>query len=154
MAATQAERGSALGAAGVTAWKAFLRAHSRLMAELDEELRKEHGLAIGDFDVLAQLAQAPGGKLRMCDLAEAVVLSPSGLSRRVERLERAGIVSRRRAEGDARSVEARMTPAGSRLYRRLRRTHLEGVRRLFASPFDGEELEQLGELLGRLARSG
>lgn len=139
-----------LSEAGLEAWKSFLRAHSRLIAELDAELRASYDFTLGDFDVLAQLAEAPSGRLRMCDLAEAVVLSPSGLSRRVDRLERAGIVRRERAERDARNVEARLTPAGKRLLARLRMTHREGVKERFADRFSAEELEMLEALLGRL----
>ena len=138
--------------AGLVAWKAFLRAHSRLVLALDQELRDRHGFALGDFDVLAQLAEAPRGRLRMCDLAAAVVLSPSGLSRRVDRLERAGLVGRARAERDARNVEAHLTPAGRQLLRRVRATHRGGVKERFADRFSDEELASLGELLGRLER--
>jgi DNA-binding MarR family transcriptional regulator len=135
---------------GLDAWRAFLRAHARLFVELDAELRSEHGTALGDYDVLVQLADAPSGRLRMCDLAQAVLLSPSGLSRRVERLERAGLVDRVRASDDARSIEAGLTPAGRRLFRRLRRTHRAGIRQRFADHFDTEELALLTEMMGRL----
>ena len=109
---------------------------------------------LGDFDVLIQLAEAPRGRRRMCDLAAAVVLSPSGLSRRVDRLERAGYVIRERAEHDARAVEARLTPAGKRLLGRLRATHLAGVRERFVDRFTDQELEILADLLGRLNADG
>lgn len=136
---------------GVRAWKGFLRAHARLTRALDEELRASHGFTLGDLDVLIQLDEAPRGRLRMCDLAAAVVLSPSGLSRRVERLERAGLVTRERAEHDARSVEARLSPAGRRLLGRLRTAHREGVAQRFADRFSPDELDTLAEFLGRLA---
>lgn len=135
---------------GLGAWKGFLQAHSRLIAELDEELQAAHNISLGDFDVLAQLAEAPGGRLRMCDLAAAVVLSPSGLSRRVDRLERAGLVGRERATADARSVEAHLTAAGKRLLGRLRQTHRGGVKERFADRFSAAELATLSALLGRL----
>jgi DNA-binding MarR family transcriptional regulator len=140
----------ALSDPGLSAWKSFLRAHSRLIHELDEELRELHGFTLGDFDVLVQLAEAPRGRLRMCDLAAAVVLSPSGLSRRVERLERAGLVGRERAERDARNIEAHLTPAGRRQLARVRKTHRAGVRERFVDHFDSDELEVLGGLLSRL----
>ena len=139
-----------LSAAGLAAWKGFLRAHSRLTRELDDELRQRHGFALGDFDVLAQLAEVPDGRLRMCDLASAVVLSPSGLSRRVDRLERAGLVTRERAERDARNIEARLTAAGKRRLGKLGATHRGGVKQRFADRYSARELESLGELLARL----
>jgi DNA-binding MarR family transcriptional regulator len=139
-----------LGDTGVAAWKGFLRAHARLTRALDEELRTTHGFALGDLDVLIQLGEAPRGRLRMCDLAAAVVLSPSGLSRRVDRLERAGLVTRERAESDGRNVEARLTPAGKRLLGRLRTAHRGGVKERFAERFSPDELELLAEFMGRL----
>ena len=150
MATTRTATPAPLTEAGLSAWKGFLRANSRLTAELDRELRESHGYALGDFDVLAQLAEAPGERLRMCDLAAAVVLSPSGLSRRVDRLERDGLVKRERGERDARNVEAKLSPVGRRLLEKLRQTHRGGVKERFADRFSDSELEQLGELLGRL----
>lgn len=150
-AATKADTDAGLSPAGLDAWRTFLRAHSRLMRELERDLRDQHGVTLGDFDVLVQLAEAPRGRLRMCELADAVLLSPSGLSRRVDRLQRAGVVERRRASEDARNVEARLTAEGKRLLRRLRSTHRAGVRDEFEARFAADELETLAELLGRLA---
>lgn len=133
------------------AWRHFLRAHSRLIRELDARMRTEHDFTLGDFDVLVQLAEAENGCLRMYELAEAVVLSPSGLSRRVDRLERAGWVKRKRATDDARSVEARLTPEGKRLVAKLRRTHSTEVRRCFNDRLSAAELRTLEDALGRLA---
>jgi DNA-binding MarR family transcriptional regulator len=133
------------------AWRSFLRAHSRLIRELDQRMRDEHDFTLGDFDVLVQLAEANGGSLRMFDLAEAVVLSPSGLSRRVDRLERAGLVARERAAEDARSIEARLTPEGKGLVAKLRRTHRAEVKRCFNDRLSAAELDAIGEAFGRLA---
>jgi DNA-binding MarR family transcriptional regulator len=131
------------------AWRSFVLAHSRLMRALDEDLQQEHDFTIGEFDVLINLSRIPEG-LRMCDLAAAVVLSPSGLTRRIDRLERAGLVERTRAEGDARNVVSKLTPAGRRLFKRLRDTHVNGIEERFLSHFSDDEIETLGELLGRL----
>jgi DNA-binding MarR family transcriptional regulator len=87
----------------------------------------------------------------MCDLAQAVLLSPSGLSRRVERLERAGFVRRERAGDDGRAIKARLTEEGERLAERLRAAHLGAVKERFADRFSRRELETLRDLLGRLA---
>lgn len=143
-------RSVGLSDAGLQAWAALLESHSHLMEALDSELQSAHGVAIGDYDVLAQLTIAPGGRRRMCDLADAVLLSPSGLSRRVERLERSGLVARERSKTDARSVEAALTPQGAELFEELSRTHLAGVRRRFVDVFSAEELQSLEQLLGRL----
>lgn len=135
---------------GLEAWESLLRTHSLLIRELDEELRARHGFTLGDYDVLVNLGNAPGQRLRMCALAEAVLLSPSGLSRRVDRLEQAGFVQRERAANDARNIEAGLTPAGRRLLRRLRDTHLTGVRERFVERFSVDELDTLRGLLARL----
>ena len=147
---TAAPSPAAPGSAAMDAWVNLVVSHSRLMSALDEELRAEHGSTMGDYDVFVQLSRAPGGRLRMCDLASAVLLSPSGLSRRVERLERAGLVQRRRSDDDARSIEAALTDEGKRYFRRLRKTHRAGVRERFADRFSEEELETLAGLLSRL----
>jgi DNA-binding MarR family transcriptional regulator len=133
---------------GLEAFENLVLAHARLLDGLDEDLRREHGWSLGDYDVLFNLARVP--RLRMCDLAGAVLLSPSGVSRRVERLERAGLVLRERASGDARNIEARLTPEGRRLFRRLRRTHLAGIKARFVDHFDARELETLRNVLEKL----
>ena len=136
--------------AGFRAWRGLIYSHSRLMQELDEELQEAHGFSVGDFDVLAALNRAPDHRRRMCDLASAVVLSASGLSRRVDRLERAGWVRRERSSEDRRSIETTLTREGEELFGRLSDFHLAGVRRRFAEQFSTEELETLATLLGRI----
>ena len=137
---------------GLAAWRSFVLGHSRLMRALDDDLQREHDFTIGEYDVLINLARVPEG-LRMCDLAAAVVLSPSGLTRRIARLERAGLVERSRGEGDARNVVSKLTPAGRALFKRLRSTHLDGIEKRFLDHFTKAEIETLGELLGRLVPS-
>ena len=145
---------SPLSDVALDAWRNFLRANSRLTRELDEQLRERHNTTLGDFDVLAQLSLAPSGRLRMCDLAAAIVLSPSGLSRRVDRLERAGLVKRERGSSDARNIETHLTATGKRRLAQLRKTHFAGVREQFADRFSDAELRTLTELLGRLWDGG
>lgn len=144
------EDATPLPPAGFEAWKGLLRSHATLVRRFDADLHASDGVSLGDFDVLAQLAIAPGGRRRMCDLAEAVVLSPSGLTRRVARLEMAGLVERRRSSEDQRSVEASLSPEGARLFERLREAHFTDIRRSFEERFSAEELDTLAELLGRL----
>jgi DNA-binding MarR family transcriptional regulator len=136
----------------------LIESNARLMRELDAEMQQRHGYALGDFDVLVHLAEAPGARRRMCDLANAVLLSPSGLSRRVDRLERAGLIERARGASDGRNVEAKLTSAGKRTLRKLRHTHREGIKERFVDQFSDEELESLSEQLSRLvpatARTG
>lgn len=154
MAATTASaKTDPLSPSGLEAWKTLVVIHAQLFSALDEQMQAEHGRSLGDYDVLVQLSSAPGQSLRMCDLASAVLLSPSGLSRRVERLERDGLVLRRRAAGDGRNIEATLTAAGRRLFRRLQVTHHEGIKELFADEFSNAELDALAELLARLGNT-
>ena len=93
------------------AWDSFLRAHATLMRRLELDLAQATGLALADFDVLAQLARA-GGELRMTDLATRALISRSGMTRRVARLVDVGLVRRANADSDARGVVVALTKAG------------------------------------------
>src|SRR5438477_12841025 len=99
------------GRRGLEAWRSMLRAHATLIRRLDTDLERETGLALADFDVLAQLAEAHG-ELRMTELADRALISRSGMSRRVTRLVDEGLVRRDRAGADARGVVVTLTEAG------------------------------------------
>src|SRR5437868_5429566 len=99
------------GRRGLDAWVSLLRAHATLMRRLDTDLEQETGLALADFDVLAQLAQAHG-ELRITELAERALISRSGMTRRVARLADEGLVRRDKASTDARGVVVALTKAG------------------------------------------
>jgi DNA-binding MarR family transcriptional regulator len=134
----------------VRAWGGFLTTHARIVRELDEELRAAHDMPLGTFDVLINLAAAPDGMLRMRDLADAVVLSRSGLTRQVDRLVREGLVERRRCGEDARGAWAVLTPKGRRAYAEAKPTHFDGVRRRFLSALEDPELARLGDVWDKL----
>ena len=136
--------------AQLDAWRSFLSAHARVMRSLEAELVAEQHLSLVSYDVLVQLAESADRKLRMAELAEAVLLSRSGVTRLVDRLERAGLVARQRVAGDGRGVIAELTQAGLDTLRRASTTHLAGVSRHFVDRFDEQELGQLGQLCGRL----
>ena len=113
------------------AWRNFLQAHARLLRRLDDELQDAHGLSLAEYDALLQLANAPGRRLRMSVLAERVLLSRSGITRLVDRLEAAGMVERSACATDARGAEAALTSTGLDRLRTASRTHLDGVQRYF-----------------------
>jgi DNA-binding MarR family transcriptional regulator len=100
--------------------------------------------------VLLQVAKAPGRRLRPVEIARAVLLTRSGITRLVQGLERAGLVERVECPDDARGFLVALTPAGLELVRSARETHLEGVAELFTDRYSDEELETLAELLERL----
>ena len=132
------------------AWRGMLRVHAELTKALDAELTEAHGLPLSSYEVLLFLAGEPEGRMRMSELAESVLLSRSGLTRLVDRLERAGLLERVQCSEDARGYFAQITPAGREAFNEARRTHLEGVRRLFLSRFSREELRELGGLWERV----
>lgn len=132
-------------------WRSFLRAHARITRALEAELIAEQRLSLASYDVLVQLAEAPERCLRMTELAEAVLLSRSGVTRVVDRLERAGLVSRSRVENDGRGVAAQLTAAGLNRLRRASGTHLDGVVRHFAVRLEAEDLVVLDRISRRLA---
>ncbi|HEY8374778.1 MAG TPA: MarR family transcriptional regulator [Pseudonocardiaceae bacterium] len=136
----------------LAAWRAFLRAHARVTRSLEAELLAEQRLSLAAYDVLVQLDAAPGHRLRMTELADAVLLSRSGVTRLVERLERAGLVVRERSDSDGRGVVAVITQRGRERLRTATGTHLAGVARHFASVVEDQaELAALARACTRLA---
>jgi DNA-binding MarR family transcriptional regulator len=129
------------------AWQALLHAHHKILRALDAELRAEHELTLGDYDVLLRLARAPDRRLRMTELAQRVMISPSGLTRVVDGLVEEGYVERQRDDGDARVVYARLTDAGRDRVRRAAQTHLRGIREHFTGRLTETQLRQLASAL-------
>src|SRR5437667_9228726 len=124
---------------GLEAWRSLLQAHATLMRRLEIDLEQATGLALADFDVLAQLASA-GGELRMTDLAARALISRSGMTRRVARLGEEGLVQRANADADARGVVVALTDAGVARRTETAPVHLRGVSELFVSHLDDQEL--------------
>ena len=132
------------------AWINFLRAHAAVTRQFNAELLATHGLTINDYDVLAQLSRAPEQALKRVDLAEKVLLTPSGITRLLKGLETAGWVSNRPCAEDARVTYAVLTPEGGEKLDEARKTHVASVRALFSERFERDELETLASLLERL----
>jgi DNA-binding MarR family transcriptional regulator len=131
-------------------WRRFLTAHARINRELSRELEDGVGMPLAWYDVLLQLAEAPERRLRMADLADAVLLSRSGLSRLVDRLERAGLVRRERSPEDLRGTFTVLTAEGVHRLRTAVPVHLSGVRSHFLDRLDDERLRALDEALSYL----
>jgi DNA-binding MarR family transcriptional regulator len=109
-----------------------------------------HGLTLSDYDVLVQLARAPEKKLRNIELANAVVLTRSGVTRLVDGLERDGLVARASCPSDRRGTFVALTPEGARRLREAASTHLDGVRELFLERLGEEGRAQMDALLAQL----
>jgi DNA-binding MarR family transcriptional regulator len=136
------------------AWVRLLRGHAALVRELNAQLQRDHGLTINDYEALLLLANADGGRLRRTDLSQSLQLTPSGVTRMLEGLERAGLVCKGVCQGDARVTYAVLTEAGSAKLASASCSHIAAIEELFAEHYSREDLESLGELLGRLPGSG
>ena len=131
-------------------WAGFLQTHAALARELDADLRTAHGLPLTDFEILLWLANRTCEGMRMAALADMVLLSPSGLSRAVERLERRGLVQRIPCTEDRRGAYAALTESGSGLVRTAGVTHATGIRRRFLDRLTSQERRWLMAIWDRL----
>jgi DNA-binding MarR family transcriptional regulator len=124
------------------------------MRRFNGDLISAHGLTLNDYEVLLHLENEPERRLRRVDLAKRVLLTPSGITRLLEGLERAGYVERASCASDARVTYALLTDEGYEKLRQASSTHVEGIRSHFAERFSADELETLAELLARLPLEG
>lgn len=131
-------------------WRDFLRAHASLMRVLGDELQQAQAMPLAWYDVLLHLVEAPGRRLRMAELADELLMSRSGLTRMVDRLQTAGWVRREPAPGDARGLYTVLTRSGFDALRAAAPVHLAGVRDHFLVHFTDDELRQLGALISRV----
>lgn len=133
----------------VAVFSRLLRTHAALTRELSARLVTDHGLTINDYEALLHLSREESG-MRRVDLAEKLVLTPSGVTRLLDGLERDGWVRKGECESDARVTYAVLTDEGRELLERAGRTHVTQIGEIFEERFSAEELEQLVDLLGRL----
>jgi len=150
MATTPSTSAQPLTDQELRAWRGLLRTHAMLVKRLDAELEAAHGLPLTSYEVLLNLWHAEEAKMRMCDVAESVLLSRSGLTRLVDRLERDGFVERVSCAADARGAYAKLTDAGRAKLEEARGTHLAGVREHFLSNLAPQHLDALAEAWDRL----
>src|SRR4051812_36461012 len=132
-----------LSEAELGAWRGLLRVHTALVKELDAALAEAHDLPLSSYEVLITLESAPKRKRRMAELADSVLLSRSGMTRLVDRLEREGLLVRDTCTDDGRGCFAVLTEKGAELLASARPTHLTGVRERFLVHFSEDELRQL-----------
>lgn len=138
----------------LAAWSTFLRAHARVVRELERELQTDQGLALTDYDVLVQLAAAGERRLRMSELADRLLLSRSGVTRLVDRLVADGLVERVNCESDRRGQWAALTDAGHARLRRAAPTHLRGVATHFLDRLSTNDLASLERMLAGVVDEG
>ncbi len=133
------------------AWGGLLRTHARLVPLFDARLREAHGLSLAWYDVLLELSAAPRGRLTMSELGGRVVLSRSRVSRVVDEMAGAGLVTREANPDDGRSAHAALTRAGRAAFRAAAPGYLGLVERHVAGDLSEAELETLARLLDRIA---
>jgi DNA-binding MarR family transcriptional regulator len=129
-------------------WRSFLRMHATVLRSLEHELAAA-GMPLPWYDVLLQLAEAPQHRLRMAELADRVLLSRSGVTRLVDRLETEGYVTRERSTDDARGTFTVLTRLGRAALRAAAPVHLAGIQRHWLSRYSDDDLRVLRELLQR-----
>ncbi len=129
------------------AWQALLSAHWRLMSRLDAELQAAQAMSLADYEVLVKLAQDQSGRMRMSELAHCLMLSPSGLTRRLDGLVSSGLVDRARCPTDRRGTFAVLTTSGRRRLDQAAPYHVQQVRRLFIDRLSRPQLLALADAL-------
>jgi DNA-binding MarR family transcriptional regulator len=133
------------------AWRTFLFAHAQVRRQLERELQAEQEMSLGEYEVLLFLAYSDERRLRMSELADRMVLSRSGATRLVDRLETAGFVERVSCDTDRRGQWAQLTRAGYERLRAASPTHLRGIAEHFLDRIPADELAALRGTLERVA---
>ena len=136
--------------AQVAGWRAFLTAHARVLAVLERELTAERGIPLTWYDVLVVLSESASNRLRMHDVASAVLLSRAGLTRLIDRMTGAGLVQRVPCEDDRRGTYVVMTEAGRTALDAASPVHLRGVREHFTGHLSDGELAAMEAAFGRI----
>jgi DNA-binding MarR family transcriptional regulator len=147
--ASRYERTHALSDAERTAWTGLTQTYAGCARRLDDELRREYGMTIKSVELLWQLVNAPGGRMRMVELADHLVFTRSGMTRLIERLERDGLVERCGAEEDARGINATITDRGADVVNRAADTAAVELRRIFFDKLGADDLRRLNEIWRR-----
>ena len=133
------------------AWRTFLFAHAQVRRQLERELQAEQEMSLGEYEVLLFLAYSEERRLRMSELADRMVLSRSGATRLVDRLEAAGLVERVSCDTDRRGQWAQLTRGGYERLRAASPTHLRGIAEHFLDRIPADELAALRGTLERVA---
>jgi DNA-binding MarR family transcriptional regulator len=134
----------------LAAWRGLLEVHAQVVRQLDVQLQALHGLTLSQCQVLISLDDAPGQRMRMTELSNAVLLTRSACTRLIDRLEALGYVTRRAATGDRRGLYAQLTDTGRAVIKPARTTYREGVRSAFLDRLRGSDQVALGDIWARV----
>ena len=141
---------TALDEKRLAAWQAFLRVYTTVIPSLECELREAGGLPLVWYNVLIHLHKDPTGALRLQDLAEAIVLSQSGLTRLLDRMAEAGLIERKPCPHDRRGAYAVLTPAGKATLEQARPIYLRGIEQHFMQYLTEEDVQALTRTLQKI----
>jgi DNA-binding MarR family transcriptional regulator len=134
----------------LTAWLNLIQSYEAVAAGLEDTLERARGLSLAEHEVLVRLAEAEGGRLRMLDLTNLVLLSKSGVTRLIDRMQQEGLVERQACETDRRVVYAAITSKGQRVLREATPAFLEGIERYFSHHLSDADVRALRRVLRKL----
>lgn len=134
------------------AWRSFIETSGDLMRAIERDL-EPFGLDRGDYQLLAMLSEADNGRLRLCDLADTLRLTPSGLTRRMDGVVRKKLVGKSRSTDDRRVTYAHITPKGLELLKKAAPHHLRSVRSLMIDHLTPSEIKALGSAFSKIAEN-
>lgn len=132
------------------AWRSYITTSVDLMKALEDDVRP-FGLTMGDYQLLAMISEAPDHRLRMCDLADQLRLSRSGLTRRMEGVLSNAWVARVQDDTDRRVAHAELTTKGWNLLRKVAPIHLASVRRLMIDHLSRAEIKAIGNAFTKIS---
>ncbi|MBY8875736.1 MarR family transcriptional regulator [Micromonospora sp. PLK6-60] len=141
-----------LDRARMACWRAYIESSQRLFTQLEDDLRADSELSFADYHVLVLLSEAPGQRLRMGELADRLVFSPSRLTYQITSMQKRGLVARESCPGDRRGSEAVLTAAGLLTLREAAPHHLRSVRSHLMDDLDDAEVACLTRVFARLGR--
>ncbi len=137
----------------LSAWRIFIKTHAMIIEKIEQDLAEQKRVPLTTYDVLLALYEAPDRKLRLGDLNKKVVLSKSGLTRLVDRLEREGLIRREKSEEDRRGAYAALTEAGETELRRAWPVYARGIKQYFAAQLSEGDLQSLHTALETLNKA-
>jgi DNA-binding MarR family transcriptional regulator len=138
----------------VRAWTRLLRAHATATRALNAQLLAEHGLTVNGYEALYVLSRSDELRLKPVELAQRLLLTPSGITRLLDGLERSGLVVRAPCPSDRRVLYAQLTEAGSAKLEAASCSHVGSIRSLFEENMSTEEIDQLVDVLGKVPGVG
>jgi len=133
------------------AFRMYFETTARLLDRLEKRLKQQVGLTLSEYNMLLLLSEAPDGKMRMGQLADAIVFSPSRLTYQVKVLTDRGLVNRVKCQDDGRAWEAELTSEGRTMFRRASIIHAKGVKQLFTDVVSEEQLAELHQIFSQVS---